>query len=261
MDPKEIQRTLIAFALAGGALPFERMLFAPEDDASGGGGGGKTGEGGNTQQGPPADAPKYTDKQLNDLIAKNNAKLEAKLKAEAEAAAKALRDELEAAKNEAALAGKSAEEKAKLIAESDAKKRAAEAERVAKDLADTKARAESAEARLRDYQVTQAASTALVEAKVLSGATVAATKLFKLDAKVDIDDQSGAVTGVTLDGVFHKTMKEAAEAFLKANPHFQSAPAGGSGTPRTGSAPGPARKSSDLSVGEAWELAVTKPAQ
>lgn len=260
MDPKEIQRTLIAFALAGGALPFERMLFDEKGDANGGGGGSKTGDGGNTQQGPPADAPKYTDKQLNDLIAKNNAKLEAKLKAEAEAAAKALRDELEAAKNEAALAGKSAEEKAKLIAESDAKKRAAEAERVAKDLADTKARAESAEARLRDYQVTQAASTALVEAKVLSGASIAATKLFKLDAKVDIDE-SGAVTGVTLDGVFHKTMKEAAEAFLKANPHFQSAPAGGSGTPRTGSAPGPARKSSDLSVGEAWDLAITKPGQ
>lgn len=255
MDPKEIQRTLIAFALAGGALPFERMLFGQEGEGAGGGGG-EPGKG----ETPAAETPKYTDKQLNDLIAKNNAKLEAKLKAEADAAAKALRDELEAAKNEAALAGKSAEEKAKLIAESDAKKRAAEAERTAKELADTKARAEGAEAKLRDYQVTQAATAALVEAKVLSGATIAATKLFKLDAKVDLDEH-GAVTGVTLDGIFHKTMKEAAEAFLKANPHFQSAPAGGSGTPRAGSAPGPARKSSDLSVGEAWDLAITKPAQ
>lgn len=257
MDPKEIQRTLIAFALAGGQLPFERLLFEEEKGAGGGGGGG-SGEGGNTQQGPPADAPKYSDKQLNDLIAKNNAKLEAKLKAEHEAAAKALRDELEAANEKAALAGKSAEEKAKLIAESDAKKRAAEAERTAKELSDAKAGRESAEAKLRDYQVTNAASAALLEAKVIATSAPAAVKLFKLDAKVDLDE-NGVVTGVTLDGAFHKTMKEAAEAFLKAHPYFAPAPVGGSGTPRAGSAPGPARKASDLSVDEAWDAAFAKP--
>lgn len=233
MDPKEIQRTLIAFALAGGQLPFERILF-DEDKGTGGGGGGGGGEGGNTQQGPPAaEQPKYSDKQVNDLIAKERRSLEAKLKAEHEAAIKAAREEAEAAKNEAALAGKSAEEKAKLIAESEAKKRAAEAERIAKDLAETKARADGAEARLRDYQITGAASSALLEAKVIPTAATAAVKLFKLDAKVDLDDD-GKVTGVTLDGTFHKTMKEAAEAFLKANPHFAPAPAGGSGTPRGG---------------------------
>ena len=257
MDPKEIQRTLIAYALAGGQLPFERMLFDEKGDANGGGGGGsKAGEGGNTQQGPPAaETPKYTDKQLNDLIAKEKASVERKLKAEAEAAAKALRDELEAAKNEAALAGKSAEEKAKLIAESDAKKRAAEAERAAKEAADFKSRAEASEAALRDLRISHAASAAFAEAKTV-GSITSATRLFMLDAKVDLDD-AGKITGITLDGAYHKTMKEAAEAFLKANPNFAPAPAGGSGTARSGVATH-GRRLEDMTDEELWADTPTK---
>lgn len=254
MDPFKIQRTLIAFALAGGHLPFERMLFEPENGTGGGGGapaGGGEG-GGNTP--PAADAPKYTDKQLNDLIAKNTAKLEAKIKAEAEAAQKLLRDELEAAKAEAALAGKSAEEKAKLIADSDAKKRASEQERLAKDLATSQAEAARAKLELRSYKLSNAASAALAEAKVLPSSASAATKLFMLEAQVDLDDD-GSVKGITLDGTYHKTMKEAAEAFLKANPYFAPAPAGGSGTPRAGGQLGGGAKISDLTPAQLMALA------
>lgn len=234
MDPKEIQRTLIAFALAGGQLPFERILF-DEDKGTGGGGGGGGGEGGNTQQGPPAtDVAKYNDKQVNDLIAKERRALEAKFKAEHEASTKSLRDELEAWKNEAALAGKSAEEKAKLIADSEAKKRAAEAERIAKEASEYKTRAERAEAQLRHRVVSSHAQSALVEAKVLPAMAGDALDLFMLKAQVELDDDGASVKSVTLDGAYHKTMKEAAEAFLKARPGFVPAPAGGSGTPRGG---------------------------
>lgn len=259
MDPKEIQRTLIAFALAGGALPFERILFEEEKGAGGGGGGGGGGgDGGNAQQ-PATEQPKYSDKQVNDLIAKERRSLEAKLKAEHEAAAKALRDELEAAKNEAALAGKSAEEKAKLIADSEAKKRASEAERIAKEASEYKTRAERAEAQLRHRVVSSHAQSALVEAKVLPAMAGDAHDLFLLKAQVELEDDGATVKSVTLDGAYHKTMKEAAEAFLKARPGFVPAPTGGSGTPRGGSASAPSRKSSDISVGEAWDAALKTP--
>lgn len=250
MDELMVKHALIASALAGGMLPFERMLFAPEADAAGGGGGAP-------QQGeqPAQDAPKYTDKQANDLIAKNIAKAEAKLKAEFEAQQKALREELEAAKNEAALAGKSAEEKAKLIADSDAKKRAAEQERIAKELAETREARVKAEAQLRHYHVSSAATRALSDAKVLATAASDALDLFMAKAQVDFEDDGMTVKAVTIDGAYHKTMKDAAEAFVKARPAFQPAPVGGSGTPRSAAqilVGG--RKFSDLSPEEALEF-------
>lgn len=253
MDPFKIQRTLIALALAGGHLPFERMLFEPED-GNGGGGGGTPAAGGAAAGTPAVETPKYTDKQLNDLIAKNAAKEVAKFKAEAEAAQKLLREELEAAKNEAALAGKSAEEKAKLIADSDAKKRASEQERIAKDLATAQAEASKAKLELRSYKLSNAASAALAEAKVLPSSASAATKLFMLEAQVDLEDD-GSVKGITLDGTYHKTMKEAAEAFLKSNPYFAPAPAGGSGTPRAGGQLGGGAKVSDLTPAQLMAMA------
>lgn len=255
MDPMEIQRTLIAFVLAGGQLPFERILF-DEDKGTGGGGGGGGGEGGNTQQGPPAaEQPKYSDKQVNDLIAKERRSLEAKLKAEHEAAIKAAREEAEVAKNEAALAGKSAEEKAKLIAESEAKKRAAEADRVAKEASEYKTRAERAEAQLRHRVVSSHAQSALVEAKVLPAMAGDALDLFMLKAQVELEDDGATVKSVTLDGAYHKTMKEAAEAFLKTRPGFVPAPAGGSGTPRGGAPSLGGRKLSELQPVDLMALA------
>ena len=250
MDPWEIQRTLLAFALAGGALRGERMLFAPEGDANGGGGGG-SGEGGNTQQGPPAaEQPKYTDKQLNDLIAKNVAKALEKHKGESEAAIKAAREEAEAAKNEAALAGKSADERAKAIAESDARKRAAEAEKLAKDLADNKAARERAETALKTRIARGSAQTALIEAKVLAAMAGDALDLFMTKAKFEHDTETDEIVGVTLEGAFYKTPKDAAEAFLKTRPGFMPAPAGGSGTPRGGSAGNFGRPLHELSTSE-----------
>lgn len=248
MDPMEIQRTLIAFALAGGHLPFERILFEEKKEPDGGGGGGQP------PGTPSADAPKHTDKQLNDLIAKEKSKLEAKLKAEHEAALKTAREEAEAAKAEAALAGKSAEEKAKLIAESDAKKRAAEQERVAKERDEYKARAEKTEAALRHRIVSSAAASALVEAKVIGAMAGDAVDLFMLKAQVELEDDGVTVKGVTVDGAYHKTMKDAAEAFLKARPGFLPAPAGGSGTPRSMGQIGGA-KVSDLTPAQLMAMA------
>jgi F0F1-type ATP synthase membrane subunit b/b' len=233
MDPWEIQRTLLAFALAGGALRGERMLFAPEGDASGGGGGG-SGDGGNTQQGPPADAPKYSDKQLNDFLAKEKASVEKKIRAEAEQRTKDLETQLAEKTREAELAGKSADEKAKLIADSDAKKRKEESERTAKEAAEYKARAEKAESSLRHRIVSSAAQSALIEAKVLPAMAGDALDLFVLKSTVELEDDGVTVKSVTVDGTYHKTMQEAAAAFLKTRPGFMPAPAGGSGTPRSG---------------------------
>ena len=151
------------------------------------------------------------------LIAKERRSLEAKLKAEHEGCRQALRDEAEAAKNEAALARQDAEERP---SSSPTVKREArvEAERIAKEASRVQdARRACGEATASPRRLEPRTVRARRRAKVLPAMAGDARPL-PAEAQVELEDDGATVKSVTLDGAYHKTMKEAAEAFSKARP-------------------------------------------
>jgi hypothetical protein len=204
-----------------GLLRSERC-HAPEGDGPGGGGD------------PPAKLS-LTQAEIDSMIGKRLAEERKKFdghddfKAQA-AKAKEFEAELTKLREEKELEGKSQAEKDRIAGEKA--KQAIERERSefgVKLTAAEKARDEAVGS-LRSYIVNNALSTGLVAAKVLPQAAESATKLFSSAAQVELDDNRN-VTSVIYAGVTHKTVAEAAAAFLKDNNFLAAAPTvGGGGT-------------------------------
>lgn len=227
MNPDQIRRLMLASALAGGFLPFERTLFAPENDpANGGGGGGGSGGG---EKPPPAKT--YSDAELNALLAKERRSHEEKTNA-AIAAAKAEADaKLAELQQQVELAGKTADEKAKIQAENAAKKIEREREELAKQRDAEKARADGLDGKLRSTVQQHQLSSALAVAKVFPTALDYAVQgLLREATELDVDPASYEIKALTVDGVRYTDLPKAAEAFLEKRPFFKSAPPGGAGS-------------------------------
>lgn len=231
MDPKLM---LIACALAGGLLPFERMLFAPEGDPVGGGGGGgnappAAGAGDKPADKPPAKT--YDDAQVNALIAKERRSIEEKAEKSIAETKAAFEKQLAELNEKLELAGKSADEQKKLLAEKAQRQLETERAALAKTAEEATAKAAALAAKHERTVKRHIAQSALAEAKALPRALGKAVEAFLADVEIDIDpNDETKVTGVRLDGVAHKSVAEAAVAFLRTNDWFASAPPGGTGT-------------------------------
>jgi hypothetical protein len=211
-----------------GGLPHERAVFAPAEDEQSGNGGG----GGNEEK------PAFTQKQVNDMLAKEKGKLtaaQAELKKELDEIRKS-HAELKTHADELELKGKTAEEKARISADKAAKQIEADKAAALKERDDAKAIADAATKSLRAHVVGTQLSHALIAAKALPTSLKHAVPAFLADVEIDTDE-SNTVTAVRLGGVAQKDLAEAATAWLKTNSHFASH-AGGGGT--KGGAGGPA---------------------
>lgn len=179
---------------------------------------------------PPPPPATFTQAQLDGIIADRLKKLTAELEPLKAAAAKTAELEATLAKEreERELLGKTEAEKARIAAEKASAKLALDRETA---LRETKAEKElrlAAEAKLTDHIKSTHVQSGLLAAKVHGPAITHATQLFALEAEIDLDEKS-AVTAVRVGGISYATVALAAAEWLKANPHFAAAPAGGTG--------------------------------
>jgi hypothetical protein len=189
-------------------------LFSPEDPPGGGGGGAPT----------PEPAKTFTqadiDKVLGQRLAEERKKfadyddVKARAKAQEEANA-----ELAKRLEELELKGKSAEEREKIAAEKAAKRLEAERNEITAKMTAAEQRAEAAEKKYRTKIVDDALGGGLDKAKVLSSARASAVKLFRDEAKIELDDD-GKVVSIEYGGMSHKSVDDAAAAFLKDNDYL-----------------------------------------
>lgn len=233
MNPKlrHLTSALCAISLFSD-LPGERVLRGEDPDPGGGGGGG--GGGGNE---PPAKT--FTQDELDRIVQKRVAEIQKKfadydqLK---EAASKVpdFEKQLAELNEKLELAGKSEQEKAKLLAEKLQAQQAAQLAAANKERDEAKQAAESAKSALQATQIRYAATAALTAAKALPASMKHAAALFVAETKIEseLDEESGTVSikSIEVDGVPYADPTKAAEAWLKVNPHFATAPAGGGGT-------------------------------
>ena len=205
---------------------FRSSLYCGVDGGGAGGGGGGDGEGDKT----------FSQEEVNAIIAKERKSWEAKsgealkqAKDEAATKQKELQEQLDALKSEF--------EDSKLSAADKEKKAAERAQNAMKDQiaqlqASIKAeqeKTEAAAATLRGERIARHLSSGLTAANVFKGALSDAIDAFGKVAKVELDD-NGQPTTVTMGESAFTDIKEAATAFLKDRPHFQTGTAGGAGT-------------------------------
>lgn len=197
------------------------LVCLPEggEGTGGGGGSGDGGAGGGEKMLAQSEVQRIVAKEVR--AASEKAAREAAEKARAEIEQRDT--QLAELKLQLETAGKSAEEKARIESEQkrEAERKAQQAReaQITKDLQAAQEAAKSAAERLRDYQIGGAASSALVGAKVLSGAIDDALRSFRADSQIEIDDD-GKVASVIYKGVAYDSLKDAAKAFLKDRPHF-----------------------------------------
>lgn len=220
-----VTHALCAITLAND-LPGERFLLEGEP---GGGGGGE----------PPKT---FTQDEVNAFLAKERKKLETKYADFDDVKTKAGKvTELEAQLNELTekleMAGKGEKEREKLLAEKLTAKLEKEKLELAKERDEAKAAAEQSAKALRTTRIQHTLTSALTGAKALPGAIDKATRDFMSEAEIDFDEKTGKITSVTLDGVPYADPAKASEAYLKANPFYASAPAGGGGSRGPNGAP------------------------
>lgn len=206
------------------------VLYAEAGEANGAGGGAAAGQ----AQGAEKPQPKYTDDDLNGIVARERRKLETKfadyesVKAQASEAAE-LKKQIAELSEKLELTGKTESEKQKLIAEKLEQQRRSEVEKISAERDQAKSAAEAAAKALLDtkkeYQVTQA----LTAAKALPSMLPYAIRAFIDEVEIELDEK-GKVTGATVDGVPKKDLNEAAVAWLKNRDGFAQAPQGGGGT-------------------------------
>ena len=220
MDPELIA---IMYALAGGTV----CGIKKEDDDEGGGGG--------------DDDKKFSQKELNALLAKERkaieAKFDAKLKdldglSEKAKEADDLKAKLAQLEQEKLEAGKTAEEKARMRAEADQKRAADERAAIAKERDDHKADAEKTRGEFKQHRIRTALTGALLKAKAFPEFVEDAVEALTRGAEIEFDDKSGKITGITYGEARYTDTKSAADAFLKAKPIYQEHPGGGSGNNR-----------------------------
>lgn len=175
----------------------------------------------------------FTQEQVNKLLAQERRRSEKKLadleglKAQVEES-KGLATRLQELEEQAELAGKSAEEKAKAVAEraqAQSAKRVADLEAQIKALSTER---DTAAGKLTDHVKRSAASDALSKAGVLQGAEKHALRAFLEDVRFDLDEE-GRITGAEYQDV-PQDIAAAAAAFLSDNDLFKAAKPGGSGT-------------------------------
>ncbi len=222
MNPETL---LIMGALAGIGL-----CSAPDPDPAGGGGGG-----GGGPDPKPVEFSKEQQEKLNSIIAAERKSWETKMQPVVDKA-KAV-DDLQAQitklQEEKELVGKTEAEKAKIAADQAAKRMAEDRVTAEKAREVEKSRADTAEKVLREERVSRALSAGLLAAKVFPDAIEDAIAAMSHEADIELDDK-GKVSAIRFGGVTHKTVKEAAEAFLKTKPYFAAGVAGGAGTGRPG---------------------------
>lgn len=182
----------------------------------------------------PAPAPSFSQDDVNRIVAERLKKIGDvdALRAQAAKAAE-YEGELARLREEAELAGKSEAEKAKARIEANEKRFRAELESRDKATAEATAKAAAAEAKYRAKVVDAQISSALVESKVHAPAHGTAMRDFLATAEIETDDDH-KVTAVTVAGKRFSDVKQAAAAFLEANP-FLLAHSGNGGS---GSRPG-----------------------
>lgn len=144
-----------------------------------------------------------------------------------------LQAERDEANEKLSLAGKSAEDQAKILAEKASKQREREIQEYNAKLTTAEQRAEAAEKKYRDTIVSIGLGSGLDQSKVLSSAREAAIRIFRESSEVELDDSGTRIVSVTYEGVAYKSAQEAAAAFLKQHDYFASAstPAGGGSRP------------------------------
>lgn len=203
---------------------------------------------------PVEDAPKFTQKDFDSAIGKRLAEERKKFADVDDLRAKVtkfgeIEAELTKLREEKELAGKTAEEKQKHEADKAAKLVERERNEFGVKLTAAEKRALDAETKYRTRLVQGELGSGLDSAKVLSSARAKAVKLFMDEATVELDDND-AVSSITYGGVAHKTVAEAAAAFLKDNDFLASAgrPSGGGTQPPNGSPVAPAPDGSAVSL-------------
>lgn len=202
--------------------------------------------GGNPPAPPPGDAPPktFTQDEVNAFLAREKKRFGDydALKAGA-AKATELEQQLAKLNEERELAGKSADEKARIEGERAKKRMDEERTALSKEVADAKALAAAKDARLKTTITRTELSAGLVGAKVYPDSLADAVTLMAAASKVELvedEDGNSSIASIVLGGITYKTAREAAEGFLKSKPYFASAPTGGAGTPRpNGGAPLP----------------------
>lgn len=229
MDPKDLLKlhhltsAVCAISLFGD-LPGERVLREGEPDPGGGGGGGG------------GEPPKTFTQEDVDRIVTQRLSSERKKFADydqlKEQAGKVpeLSKQLEELNEKLELAGKGEEEKQRLLAEKLQAKIEREKDEIARERDEAQAAAQAAAQALRTTRIEHQLTAALTTGKALPSAIEKATRIFMQDAQIEVDEDTGRVTSVTLDDVPYSDLTKATEAFLKANPYFAAAPQGGGGT-------------------------------
>lgn len=225
--------TRLLLALAG-QVPMlgarSSICFADSE----GGGAGDVGAGGAGGSGTGTQAPKtFTQEEVNGIVAKEVKGVRSKLEAaQAESTKKTaeLQAQLEKLTGDLEIATKPDAEKAKLIAEREQAKSRSLLETAAKERDEAKAIAAKAVADLQSFKMDTLLTDALASQKANPETLKQAVLLMKLDGACEFDDQGNLA--VTVPTGRMTDLKKAAEHWLKANPHFLPAPAGGAGTKR-----------------------------
>lgn len=195
---------------------------------------------------PPApDAPKFTQKDIDSAIGKRLAEERKKFADYDELKSKVSKlDEVQAKlaklEEENEVRGKSEDDKRRHEADKAAKAIERERQEHATKLTAAEKRAQDAETRYRSRAIREELGAGLDGAKVLATARAKAVKLFMDECTVELDEHD-KVSAITYGGVSHKSVAEAAAAFLKDNDFLASAgrPSGGGSQPPSGGAPAP----------------------
>lgn len=226
---------------------FLRGVLRAPDDGGDGGGGKPSGEGGEKT---------FTQSELDVLIQKRVGPLTDKLKSYEKTIAEELEPmrlrlaereaEVEKAREEEALKGKSELEKAKLQLEKSMGILKQQEADFAKKSAELQAEAQRARNGFIDYVKRSHIASALHDAGVRSGASKHALHAFVSESEIELSDAQ-EVSRVTVAGRTFETTTEAAAHFLSQYPHFSEPKPGGAGTPTRPGA-GPTKVSDNFNV-------------
>lgn len=187
---------------------------------------------------PGDDGPKFTQKDVDSIVGKRVDEVVKKKYGNYDqlvqqvADLSPLKTQVEELLAEKAKQGKTAEEIQRMEADKAARLLQRQQEESTTKLTAAEKRAEAYATKLRERDTAAALGQALDAAKVLTSARAQAIRLMAGESTIELDDD-GKVTSIVYGGVTHKTVEEAATAFLKTNDFLASAgsPAGG-GTKR-----------------------------
>jgi len=241
-------------SLIGVAQPWFGNRLIASADGGGDGGGGGGGEGKVT----------FTPEQqakVDAIVADTKRTFTEKLKDYDELKSKAgkvdeMQAQLDELDNKIKMAGKSAEEKAKLEAEARIQTLEREKAALEEKLGEANGNAEKATKSLEDYKLGAKLGEALRAADVFDKSFSDALHFFQTETTDVAYGERGEITALTLGGKRYVDAKEAAAAFLEGRPHYANNGVSGSGTTGNGDGGGGgAKKLDDMSKDELWAAA------